>query len=116
MATDLVPVTSLPSGVNSTLAAVDGTNGNSFPNNRTTLLLVRNGSGGSINVTVAPVLTSRPADGQFPAVTVASIVKAVPAGETHDFGPFPSCFNVANGKVTATFSSGTSVTAAAIQL
>lgn len=114
-ATELTPVAAALTGANPGLTAVDGSNGNCFLNNKNSLLIVSNGSGGSINVTVAPVLTARPSDGVFPAATQASIVVAVPNGAIRLIGPFPACFNDATGKVTATFSSGSSVTAGVIQ-
>lgn len=89
------------------LTAVDAANGNSFANSGDTLLRVKNGSGAPVTVTIA---YPSPVDGQ----TVPSRTYSIPA-TTGDrlLGPFPPALFGTNP--TATFSSGTTVTAAAYE-
>lgn len=100
-------------GVNlaAALTAVDGTNGNNFSNDGTTLLRVKNGSAGAITVTVK--FASQAVDG---ATLVNPIGKtySIPA-TTGDrlMGPFPVV--TYGSTVEVTFSSGTTVTAAVYQ-
>lgn len=82
----------------------------------TTMLRVINGGGGSINVTLTPASSARPADGQWPAMTLSPIVVAVPAGAARLIGPIPPVFNDVNGNVAIAYSGVTSVTVEAIQL
>lgn len=93
------------------VAAAASAGGDAVPNTRgTSFVRVINGGGGSINVTAAAQLTSRGADSQFPAQTVANVVVAVPAGAARVIGPFPSAYNDGNAKVQLTYSGVTSVT------
>lgn len=116
-ATAVSPVVLALAGVVAAPVAADGVNGNSVPNPRgNASLRVINGSGGSINVTVAvgPNPT-RPSDGVFPAQTVSSLVVAVGAGAAKWIGPIPAVYNDGNGNLQLTFSSATTVTFEAIQ-
>lgn len=90
--------------------------GDQFANPRGTgVLYVKNGSGASINVTIPAQVTTRPADGPYPAQTVGNLVVAVPASGERLIGPIPSAYNDGNGNTQITYSSATSVTVAAIQ-
>lgn len=81
-----------------------GAGGDTFVNDGVTMLLVKNGSGASINVTFAYGQT---VDGQ----TVPGKVVAVGAGVTTLIGPFPSnLFTDSNGNVAVSYSAVTSVT------
>lgn len=74
-------------------------------------LKVNNGGGGSINVTIAAGANpTRPADGQFPAMTVGANVVAVANGTNKIIGPIPSCYNDSGGLVQISYSGVTSVT------
>lgn len=108
------PVSPAISGSAFAPAAVSASD--SFPNPRgNAFLYVKNGSGGSINVTLVAQSTSRPADGSFPAMTLSNNVVAVANGAEKIIGPIPSAFNDGNGNVTVQYSGTTSVTAAVIQ-
>lgn len=84
--------------------------GDQFPNTGAELLVVKNGSGGSINVTV---VTQATVDGQ----AVADPVIAVGPGVEKAIGPFPRwVYSDANGNVQATYSAVTSVTVKVLRL
>lgn len=98
------------------VAAAGG--GDSFdnPSDERNELVVINGGGVSINVTIVTQPTSIPVPG-YGAVPLASEVIAVAAGATKRIGPFPAAkFNDANGRVNVTYSGVTSVTVAATRL
>lgn len=83
--------------------------GNTVPNNGQVLLHVKNGSGASINVTIA---TSVAMDG----LELPDRVVAVPANSEKIIGPFPpKTYNTASGELLVTFSSVTTVTIAALR-
>lgn len=111
----LTPVSPAISGSTLTPASASA-GGDQFANLRgSALLYVKNGSGGSINVTLTAQTTARPADNQFPAQTLGNNVVAVAAGAEKIIGPIPAAFNDGNGNVQVTYSSATTVTVAAIQ-
>lgn len=92
--------------------AVDNVNGNSFQNNGRVLLYVSNGSGGELTVTIdTPYIL----DG----LELTDSVITIDDGDEAIIGPFPTrSYNQRGsdqGKVFVDWSSGTSVTAAAIQ-
>ena len=78
------------------------------------VLEVTNGSGASINVTIAPVSASVTIRGVGP-VTVPSRVVAVPAGATRRIGPIPQGY-ATDGVVGVAYSALTSVTRAAFRI
>lgn len=69
-----------------------------------TVLIVNNGSGAPINVTI--VSHANPQAGE----AAADKVVAVPAGKRYMIGPFPQQFEDANGLITANFSATATVT------
>jgi len=90
--------------------AVDSAQGNEFQNTGIEKLVVVNGSGGSLTVTVAIPATPRSIQGLITTKTFT-----VATGKTAVLGPFePSIFNQANGNVNVDWSTGTSVTCAVI--
>jgi hypothetical protein len=98
-----------PSGV-----AISGTSaaegGDQVPNNGKTLLVVFNGSGSSINVTITPTNT-------VAGFTIAPVVVAVAGTSTKYLGPYPATyFNNSSGRLVITYSAVTQVTVSAIQL
>jgi len=112
---DITVVSPSPSGVNPSAASASA-GGDAVLNQRgRTLIRVANGSGSSINVTIAAQSTSRPADSTWPAMTLGNGVIAVPAGQARVIGPFPTAYNDSNGKVQITYSSATSVTIEAFE-
>ena len=112
----ITPVTASMAGVNPAPAAASG-GGDSVNNARgNTFLRVNNGGGGSINVTIAAQIATRPADGTFPAMTLANNVVAVPAGQQRIIGPIPPAFNDSGGNAQITYSGVTSVTVDALQV
>lgn len=93
-----------------TLNAVDQPNGNTFPNDGKTFLMVTNGSGGSLTVTVTGATTPDRSYGQTVTKTYA------PAnGARWLIGPFsPAVFNQSTGLVNVDWSTGSSVTCAVV--
>jgi len=82
--------------------------GDVFPNTGKELLLIKNGSASPITLTIATPAT---VDG----LAVSDRTVAIPAGETHLLGPFPtSYYNNASGQVALTYSDATSVTVAVL--
>lgn len=80
-----------------------------------TFLVVTNGSGGSINVTLVAQTTSINVPGAGP-ITIGNIVVAVPAGATKIIGPFAPAYVDATGYAHVTYSAVTSVTVQAFYL
>jgi hypothetical protein len=118
MATNLIAVQDIArTGLEPTYtAATSGADGDVWQNEgRRTFLHVKNGSGGSIDVTIT---TPNTVDG----LAVADLVVAVPAGEERMIGPFPRIYeaydtdNSIESAIQATYSSVTSLTVAAIKL
>lgn len=99
------------SGLAPAYTAADNTNGETIPNNGTTFLHVKNTGGGACTVTIS-------IPGQVDGQAVASRTVSVPA-TTGDrmIGPFPTgTYNQSGGVVNVDYSTGTGVTAAAINL
>lgn len=91
--------------------AVDGVNGNVFPNNGRTLAIVKNGSASSMTATFASVPDR---DGR-----IADLVVTAAAGAEMVVGPFlETLFNQVSGTsaggVNVAFSSATTVTMALV--
>jgi hypothetical protein len=102
-------------GASVTFAAAAG-GGDTAPNDGKTAIIVRNGSGASINVTLTPVLTAATLPTGTTA-TVASRVIAVPAGGAGMIaGLAPAFFNNASGQVAITYSAVTTVTVAVVKI
>ena len=98
-------------GTDPALQNSDVTNGNQFANTPgRTYALVFNGDASSRTVTFAAQTTTRPADGTFPATTVANVALAVAAGAYRIFGPFPASYNDGNGYVQVSWSASTPTT------
>lgn len=88
--TALVPVQAVDEGAVLALAAAN-VDGHSIPGGGDTVLIVNNGSGGSINVTIQTAATE---DG----LAIADQVVAVGAGVQKVIGPFrPGTYNRASG-------------------
>lgn len=85
------------------------------PTDQRLFLHVKNGGGGSINVTIPAVQTSLETD-EAGTVTISDIVVAVAAGAEKMIGPFPPAYINASGNVTINYSGVTTVTAAAFKL
>lgn len=114
MATLTVATPALGGTTFAPVAAAGG--GDKWPNpNGNSFLLVTNGSGSSITVTPTAVITVRPGDRIFPAMTVAGAAVSVGAGVTKLIGPFPLAFNDSDGNVAVAYSSATDVTVKPIQ-
>ena len=96
-------------GLEETYAAVDAANGNDFANDGRMFLLVKNGAGAPITVTIATPTT---VDGN----AVADLAVVVTNAEQRMIGPFPPNLYNTDGKVQVDYSSGTSVTAAVLRL
>lgn len=78
-------------------------------------LHVKNGSGGSINVTINAVKTSARVQG-VGVVTITDEVVAVGAGAEKMIGPFTEAYMDTDGTVTIDYSGTTSVTAGVFSL
>lgn len=90
------------------VAAAGG--GDTFVNNGSTLLYLKNGSGGSITVTIITAGATRQ------GVAIADVSVVLAAGEERVVGPFdPSDFNGASG-ISLTYSGVTSLTVRPISL
>lgn len=97
-------------GVVPTFNAATATDGNSFANSGNTIIVVKNDSVASIDVTL-------PTPGTVDGVAISDPVVAVGASEQKVIGPFsPLVFNHTNGTVWLDFSAVTSVTFAVIKL
>lgn len=97
------------SGLNPSFVAAVGPDTFVARDNRT-FLVVKNGGGGSINVTVASILNCNQGHDHDPVIAVTN-------GQERWFGPFkPSEFTDANDIVTITYSGVASVTVAAFSL
>ena len=92
-------------GANPTFVAATAGAGDNFPNTGREYLHVINGSGGSINVTVAATAPCNHG-------TTHNVVVAVPAGQQRRIGPFPT--SRFGDNVVVTYSAVTTVTVAAI--
>ena len=104
----LAVVTAAVTGATYTPTAAAG-GGDVFSNSDgNTRLLVTNGGGSSINVTITPQNTVN-------GLSLSAVVVAVAAGVSKVFGPFPpQYFNNSSGQVVLTYSGVTSVTVAVI--
>lgn len=96
-------------GLEETYAAVNGTDGNKFQNDGRMFLLVKNGAGAPITVTIQTPTT---VDG----LAVADQTIVVTNGEQRMIGPFPPNLYNTDGFVYVDYSSGTTVTAAVLRL
>lgn len=98
-------------GLNPSYAAA-GAGGDEFIPDKDTYLHVKNGSGGSLNVTI---VTPREA---FDGAAIADTVVAVPASGERLIGPFPAehYASPADGKADITYSGVTSLTVAVLKL
>jgi hypothetical protein len=100
-------------GLTPTGAAAAG-GGDQFENTGVEYLYVKNGGGGSINVTITAQDTSVTM-ANYGTLTKADSVVAVAAGATAIIGLFPkSAYNDANSYVQVTYSGVTSVTVAVL--
>lgn len=80
-----------------------------------TFLLVVNGSGGALTVTVAAQVTSLSTP--YGTLEMSNKAKSVGAGETAIIGPFePTLFNNSSNQLAITYSGVTSLTIAACYL
>jgi len=103
-------------GLNPTYAAAADGDTLKDDGSRRLFLHVKNGGGGSINVTVPAQKTTTPKIAGYGILPVADMVVAVPAAGERMIGPFPAAFINDSGNVTFNYSGVTSVTMAAIQL
>lgn len=95
-------------GVDMAGAAVSASD--KFPNTGKEVIVVTNGGGGSINVTL---VTQKTVDGN----AVADPVVAVAAGVTKAIGPFQrDLYNDVDGNVNVNYSGTTSVTAKVVRV
>lgn len=100
-------------GLAEAFTAADNTNGETCPNNGNMFLHVKNTGGGACTVSIAksgiPTI-----DGD--ATVAKTVVVPITTGDRM-IGPFlPGIYNDSSGNINVTFSTGTGVTAAYVQL
>ncbi|MDH3636854.1 MAG: hypothetical protein OES09_00115 [Gammaproteobacteria bacterium] len=111
----LTVVTAIETGVDLTYGAC-AAGGDEFANDGDTILLVKNASGGDVDVTITAQTTTGTLPGMG-SVTKANAVWTVNAAEDSVLGPFSTtAFNNANGRVEVGWESTTSVTCVAVQV
>lgn len=97
------------SGLSPSYASAEG-DGNSFANNGRVVLHAKNGSGGSITVTIQT-------PGTVDGLAVSDRTVAIPAGEERIIGVFPPAdYNQSDGSVYVDYSGVTSLTVAALRI
>jgi hypothetical protein len=107
MAAYTLQTTSL-AGVAHTLTAVAASD--TFLNDGRTMLVVKNGSGSPLVVTVTVQAKHR-------GLTITNPTATVAAGATAFLGPYaPDLFNASTGSVTVAYDATTTITAAAVQM
>lgn len=114
--TAIIPVTSAAAGtVLSAAAAVDAVNGNSFVNpTGRAIIEITNGSGSPITATFITNGTATFGGVQY---AIADVAVSIAAGASKVCGPFDkTLYNDATGVVQVDWSSGTTVTARAIEV
>ncbi|MBP2232565.1 hypothetical protein J2847_005894 [Azospirillum agricola] len=91
-----------------------GSSGDSFTNTGKELLHIKNGAGSPVTLTIKSRNATPSPDG-FGPVSKPDRTVTVPAGGDRIVGPFPlKAFNDSNSRVSMTYSSATSVSAAII--
>ena len=106
----VTPINRTGSDITTLANAATASDGDKFPNNGKTFLIVTNGAGAPITVTVETPRTIDDLD-------VAEYTNSVTNGTTEIFGPFPTdTFNQSDGTVQVTWSSATSITFEAFSL
>ena len=111
----LTPLVIALAGLATAYDAVNSEDKVKQPTDQRLFLHVKNGGGGSINVTIPVVQTAvrTPSGG---SLTLSNIVVAVGAGAEKMIGPFPPAYVDASGDVTIQYSGTSSVTAKAFTL
>jgi len=109
--TTITPQSISRTGLTHTFAAADQPNGMQFLNVDTrAFLYVKNGGGGTINVTIPTPIT-------VDDLAVSDLTVQLTTGVNKMFGPFPKeYYNQTDGMVYVNFDVGTSVTIAVIRL
>lgn len=98
-------------GIIPTYSAVTHPDGNSFINvDERNFIHVKNGSGGSLTVTVQTPIT-------IDSLAVTDLTVSIAAGAEKLIGPFPlAYYNQTDGHVYIDYSTGTSITIAVLRL
>lgn len=102
-------------GVVPSYAAVNSSDTIKVSDEERHFLHVKNGGGGSINVTITAQKTTARVPG-VGALTIPNLVVAVANGAEKMIGPFTSAYIGDDGNVDVAYSGTTSVTAAAFKL
>tara|TARA_R100001440_G_scaffold4870_2_gene10746 strand:+ start:352 stop:702 length:351 start_codon:yes stop_codon:yes gene_type:complete len=103
------------SGITPTFASATA-EGDVMDNDGKTFLMIKNGSGGSITVTITAQVTSVKTQ-LFGETTKSNATIAVGAGAEGMIGPFsPSAFNTNDSQISITYSGVTGVTVAGFKL
>lgn len=104
-----------PSGLTPSFSAVNSADTLAVDSSERHFLYVKNGGGGSINVTITAQQTSVNVSG-VGDLAISDEVVAVGAGADAIIGPFTQAFINASGSVEIAYSGTTSVTAAGLKL
>ena len=97
------------SGLALTLVSVAAESGDKWTNNGNQQVLIKNGSGSSVTVTITTQVTSFESP-QFGNATKANVTLAVAAGKTAILGPYNvNAYNDANGQCNISYSATTSI-------
>ena len=102
-------------GLEPSYAAVNSADQVKQPTDQRLFVHVKNGGGGSINLTV-PVQSANIETPEGGAVTLTDLVVAIGQNEERIVGPFPPAYVSATGFVELEYSGTTTVTAAAFTL
>ena len=104
-----------PAGLEATYSAANSSETMAIDGNERHFLHVKNGGGGSINVTVTAVQTSTKKQG-VGTLTISNQVVAVGAAAEKFIGPFSNAYRNTSSNVAIAYSGTSSVTAAALKL
>ena len=103
-------------GVQITTAAVAAEGGDKWDNNGNQQILLKNGSGGSVTITVTTQVTSFESS-QYGDATKSNTTLAVAAGQLAILGPFNvSAYNDVDGYCNISYSATTSVEVAIFEI
>lgn len=104
-------------GITPTYAAASGGGDQTDNSDGLTFLHVKNGSVGSLDVTISEQITGTTVDsGTYGKLTKANAVKSIAAGGEAFLGPFKKvAFNDTNSRIQITYSGVTSLTIAALK-
>ncbi|MBV8565237.1 MAG: hypothetical protein JO273_07275 [Methylobacteriaceae bacterium] len=113
-----IPVTTLSPAGSATVYQAASAGGDAFnnPSDERSFVHVKNGSGGTLTVTIAPTQATAVKIPGVGALAPPSRVISIAAGADAMIGPFTAAYMDANNNVNLAYSSATSVTVGAFRL